>query len=442
MNTIRYYDIRYICGNSINISTENTELESTGSNYYSTAIVRVLGDKGWGFYSTSNFDPDNQKYKQECINKAAKISNLTTVATEIADVPTGTPHSWNCSAKEQINTPIEEKVEQLLRLESEARIPDICSTSAGYSERYQTIFFEDCNGYTANSSICRTVFTVSAIASRNGNMQMNYEQKATVGPLDIRQYTDYGKKCADIAVKLLDASAISGSKMPVVLDPAIGGVFAHEAVGHASEGDAIQNNASVLAGKIGTQVGSPKVTIIDDPSMHEYGYEPFDAEGIVVGPTTLIKNGYMNSYMHSRETLADVGLDTGSAGHARAEPGMQPLVRMSNTYIQEGDSTYDEILSECKSGILLIGSRGGQVDTGRGAFQFNAKYGYKIENGETTSMIRDVSLSDDILSVLHNVSLCGNIRKMSGGLCGKGQVVPVSDGSPYIYLTKAVVGGI
>jgi TldD protein len=155
----------------------------------------------------------------------------------------------------------------------------------------------------------------------------------------------------------------------------------------------------------------------------------------------LIKSGIMNKYMHSRETLAAVGLETGDAGHARAEPGMQPLVRMSNTYIKEGDAAYDEIISECKNGVLLIGSRGGQVDPGRGAFQFNAKYGYLIENGETTKMIRDVSLSGDILSVLHNIALCGNERKMSSGMCGKGQVVPVSDGAPHVYLTEALVGG-
>ncbi len=229
--------------------------------------------------------------------------------------------------------------------------------------------------------------------------------------------------------------------MPAVLDPAIGGVFAHEAVGHASEGDAVRDGVSVLAGKLGEQVGSSLVTIIDDPSMHGYGYEPFDAEGVACGPTELIKNGIMHKYMHSRETLAAVGLDTGDAGHARAEPGMQPLVRMSNTYIKEGDASYDEIIAECRKGVLLIGSRGGQVDPGRGAFQFNAKYGYLIENGETAKMIRDVSLSGDILSVLHNIALCGKERKMSSGMCGKGQSVPVSDGAPHVYLTEALVGG-
>jgi TldD protein len=441
MDLIRYYDIRYVSGNSTTITVENGDVESTGSNFFGKALIRVLGKKGWGYYCASPFDPDNTRTKQECINHAIRSAKFTNVPTEIAEIPHGTPRNWTCSADEQAIVPIEEKTGLLLEMEARARLPEICSTSAHYSEQYQDVWFEDCNDYTANFSICRTSFTVSTIATRSGNMQMNYEQEAVVGPLNLSTYLDYGEMCAKRAKDLLDASSAPGGKMPAVLDPAIGGVFAHEAIGHESEGDAVRDGVSVLAGKLGTQIGSPLVTIIDDPSMHGYGYEPFDAEGVTSGPTELIKNGIMHAYMHSRETLAVVGTETGDAGHARAEPGMQPLVRMSNTYIKEGDASYDEIVSECKSGILLIGSRGGQVDPGRGVFQFNAKYGYRIENGETTTMIRNISLSGDILSVLHNIALCGKERKMSSGMCGKGQSVPVSDGAPHVYLTEATIGG-
>ena len=115
---------------------------------------------------------------------------------------------------------------------------------------------------------------------------------------------------------------------------------------------------------------------------------------------------------------------------------------MSNTFIENGDSSYDEIIAECKEGVLLKGSRGGQVDPGRGVFQFNAEYGYVIWNGELAGMIRDVSLSGDILLTMHNIVLCGDDLRLNQGYCGKGgQSVPVTDGSPHILLKDAVVGG-
>jgi TldD protein len=179
---------------------------------------------------------------------------------------------------------------------------------------------------------------------------------------------------------------------------------------------------------------------VDDPGIHEFGFDPVDAEGVAVCRTEIIKNGVINAFLHNRETLTYVG--NGIAGHARAMPGEPPLVRMSNTFIENGDATEHEIFEECENGILLKGSRGGQVDPGRGIFQFNAEYGYLIKNGECTKMVRDVSLSGEILSTLHGISLCGNDKTMSPGYCGKGgQSVPVSDGAPHILLCDAVVGG-
>lgn len=228
--------------------------------------------------------------------------------------------------------------------------------------------------------------------------------------------------------------------MNAILDQELAGVFAHEAVGHASEGDLVKEGNSVLSGKIGEKIGNNILTIVDDPSLPEFGFEPVDAEGSAVGRTEIIRRGRVNTYLHSRETLAAIG--HGAAGNARAMPGEPPLVRMSNTYIENGDSSLEEMLETCRDGILLKGSRGGQVDPGRGVFQFNAEYGYLVEGGEVAGMVRDVSLTGEILSTLHSIELCGNDLLMHQGYCGKGgQSVPVSDGSPHVLLRSAVVGG-
>jgi TldD protein len=115
---------------------------------------------------------------------------------------------------------------------------------------------------------------------------------------------------------------------------------------------------------------------------------------------------------------------------------------MSNTYIANGDWKLEEILEELKSGIYLAGSRGGQVSTGEGVFQFNAKKGYIVENGEKTQLLRDVSLSGKILETLLHVLAVGDDLRYNSGRCGKsGQLVPVSDGSPHLLVDRATVGG-
>ena len=156
--------------------------------------------------------------------------------------------------------------------------------------------------------------------------------------------------------------------------------------------------------------------------------------------TEIIRAGKVNAFLHNRQTLAAVG--NGVAGHARAMPGEPPLVRMSNTFIETGDATDEEIFAECKNGIFLAGSRGGQVDPGRGVFQFNAEYGYLIENGERTPWFGTSRSRARSFQRSTGSSCAGKKRVMHPGYCGKGgQSVPVSDGAPLVLLRDAVVGG-
>ncbi|WP_298665396.1 TldD/PmbA family protein [uncultured Methanofollis sp.] len=438
MDNVRYYDIRHVRGSATHVDIDNGVVESAGTSFYDQAVVRVLGPQGWGILTLENFDPDAPC--DRLIARALELAAITGDEVELSDAPQRGVLPVPKASEDPAGVSLEEKTELLSSIEGAAKLTGIVNTRARYAESIEEVRFVDSSGCEYSYTIPRCGFSVVAVASRNGEMQMGRESSYTIQGLNLRHKQEMGEKAAQTALALLDAKAAKGGRMRAVLDPELAGVFAHEAVGHASEGDLIREGNSVLAGKIGESIGSPLLTIVDDPSLPYFGFEPVDAEGVAVGRTELIRGGRVNAYMHSRQTLAAVG--NGFAGHARAEPGEPPLVRMSNTFIEEGDASYDEIIAECRNGVLLQGSRGGQVDPGRGVFQFNAEYGYIIENGEIGTMVRDVSLSGDILGTLHAITLLGNDREMHEGYCGKGgQSVPVSDGSPHVLLEDAVVGG-
>jgi TldD protein len=436
---IRYYDVRHVTGQVTHIDIDSGVVESAGTSFFNKAVVRTLGQRGWGIIQIDNYTPGSKNNFAEILASAEKLARITEEPVLLGDA---TRHMLPVPpAKEDCRSvDIEEKSAILAEIEGAARHPQVVNRRANYIERIEQVRFSDSSDNEYSYEICRSGFSVMAVASRNGNVQMGYERDHSIHGFNLRHRQELGKKAADIAVALLDAGAAKGGKMHAVLDPELAGVFAHEAVGHASEGDLIQEGNSVLKGMTGQKIGNEQLTIVDDPTIYEFGFEPVDAEGVAVRRTEIIRRGVVNSFLHSRETLAAIG--NGMAGHARAMPGEPPLVRMSNTYIEAGDAVTDEIFAECKNGIFLKGSRGGQVDPGRGVFQFNAEYGYLIEDGECTTMCRDVSLSGEILTTLHGITLCGKDRLMSPGYCGKGgQSVPVSDGAPHVLLCDAVVGG-
>jgi len=439
MSGVKYYDLRHVTGQVTHIDIDNGVVESAGTSFFNKAVLRVLNGTGWGVIQIDNFTPCTGKKFDDLIESAQKLAGITEEVVELGDVLHGILPVPPMK-EDPRSVSIEEKSSLLAEIEEAARHPLVTNRRANYVERTEQVRFMDSSANEYSYEICRSGFNVLAVASRNGNVQMGYEREHTIHGFDLRHQQESGKKAAEIAVALLDAGAVKGGKMRAVLDPELAGVFAHEAVGHASEGDLIHEGSSVLKGKTGEKIGNEILTIVDDPTLSEFGFDPVDAEGTAVKRTEIIRRGIVNAFLHDRESLAAVG--NGIAGHARAMPGEPPLVRMSNTFIENGDATEAEIFAECKNGIFLKGSRGGQVDPGRGIFQFNAEYGYLVENGECTKMIRDVSLSGEILVTLHKITLCGNDRKMSAGYCGKGgQSVPVSDGAPHVLLLDAVVGG-
>nr|WP_317136426.1 TldD/PmbA family protein [Methanoplanus sp. FWC-SCC4]WOF16979.1 TldD/PmbA family protein [Methanoplanus sp. FWC-SCC4] len=434
-----FYDIRHVSGSSTHIEIDNSIVESASVSFVDTATLRVLGRKGWGVAIIENYSMKSQKEIDEYISTAMRYASVTEEEVSLGDAKSGILPVPAMKENPQ-DVSLEEKCELLLNIEKAAKIKGIVNSRANYTEGLGTVFYTDSSGNEYKYDMCRSGYSVSAVAKENDIMQAGRESEHTILGLNMRHKENKGLEAAERAIKLLSASPAKGGIMDAVLDQELAGVFAHEAVGHASEGDLVKEGVSVLRGKIGEKIGGDIVSVVDDPTLHEFGFMPVDAEGVLPKRTDIIKNGVLNSFIHDRQTLAVVG--DGDAGHSRGEAGAVPLVRMSNTFIENGDSSYDEIIAECRSGILLKGSRGGQVDPGRGVFQFNAEYGYLIENGELAGMVRDVSLTGDILKTLHNIVLCAGDRVMNPGYCGKGgQSVPVTDGSPHILLKSAVVGG-
>jgi TldD protein len=130
-------------------------------------------------------------------------------------------------------------------------------------------------------------------------------------------------------------------------------------------------------------------------------------------------------------------------GNARAiNYRYPPIVRMTNTYIEPGSLSFDEIIADIKEGVYAKNWYGGV--TSMEMFTFSAGEAYMIRNGKVAEMVRPVVLTGNVFTTLHNIDAIGNDLDMNqGGGCGKaGQMpLPVSNGSPHIRIQHCLVGG-
>jgi len=433
-----FYDIRTLRGSRTRIVLDNGKLEEINQAPFQGAAVRALLGGAWGFVTTDSVtDLGEDIALAKRIARKIDRHELLTLARAAPGRSIVVPVK-----KDPKDISLEEKVVLLREIEDAAKVKGVSSTQAVYSEMDFTMHYSSSEGLDLEAKTTRMGFVISAVAHRNGLYQTDGEGRSGVGGLELFEREDpiaLARSVGETAVALLDAKAPKGGTYPVLLDQELAGVFVHEAIGHATEGDIILEGDSCLEGKLGQKIGSELVTVKDDPSLMNNGYYPFDDEGSLASETVLVENGILKSYLNSRETAARLG---GVPRNARAEGLDRPVVRMSNTYIANGDWKLEEIMSELGDGVYLAGSRGGQVSTGEGVFQFNAKRGYLVENGERTQLLRDVSLSGKILETLLHVRAVGNDLKFNSGRCGKaGQLVPVSDGSPHLLVAEATVGG-
>jgi len=437
-----FYDSRIIKSVSTAIILDNGEIREISNNFSSGAAVRVLSGGSWGFASLDN--PEDTDAAMRSAGKLAEAAKKGSPKSPIKLAPVEKPTLQNLPEvrEDPGDVPIEDKVSLLSEIEKNAKMKGIKSTNAIYSESLINVRYSSSEGLDCEYTLNKIGFSVSAIAQSEGVYQIGRESRFGVSGFEFFKKHDVfalARKAADTAVELLTAKTPKAGTYPVILDQELAGVFIHEAVGHAVEADHVLEGNSILAGKIGEQIASPLITVYDDPSLHEYGYYPFDDEGAESKRTTVIKDGVLKSFIHSRETAGKLG---GESRNSRAQGYARPVIRMSNTFIAPDGRKFEEMLSELKDGIYLKGSRGGQVNPGEGVFQFNAERGFLVENGEITTPLRDVSLSGHTLEILNNVAFVGNDLELNSGRCGKaGQLVPVSDGAPHVMVRRAVVGG-
>lgn len=441
---IRYGELRLEELEVTSISFRGKELEELSVSKSRGGNIRILGRYGWGFVS---FNDISHKSIEDYFDQAYTASNL--ILGEDLEIEYSGPVVDRVIVpmkKDFRGIPLEEK-KKLLEEYNNIMLsfsPKIQSTQVRYSDRFTRRYFVNTEGVDVVQERGDIAGVLFALA-KEGDLVEQYHY--SLGGIDgfqvIEGLHDKALHTAEMAVRLLSAPVVKGGEYTVVLDQRLAGVFIHEAFGHLSEADHVYENEKLKELMvIGKRFGPDFLNVVDDPTYPGLrGSYKYDDEGVLSRKTYLIKNGILSGRLHSRETARKMGESV--TGNARAiNYRFQPIVRMSNTYIEPGIYSFEDLISDIKYGIYAVGAYGGQ--TSMEMFTFSAQEGYIIENGKLGDLLRDVVLTGNVFTTLQNIEGIGNDLEFSqGGGCGKGgqSPLPVSTGSPHIRIRNVVVGG-
>lgn len=322
----------------------------------------------------------------------------------------------------------------------------IKQVSVIYRDFTQDVCIATSDGVIAEDNRIYTLVVIHVVAQERDILQTGYEHiGGFIGfeLFDEVSLEEVAFKTAQRAVMMLSARKTPGGKMPVVISSQAGGTMIHEAIGHGLEADLAQQGLSVYTGKIGQDIASPLITVVDDSTLpNKRGSFRFDDEGIPSQKTILVENGILKGYMYDR--LTSIKDKTVSTGNGRRESYKhRPIPRMTNTFIAPGISNPEEITKSIDNGLFVKKMGGGQVNTVTGEFVFEVSEGYIIEKGKIGEPLRGATLMGNGPEILKSIDIIGNDLGFSIGTCGKDmQGVPVSDGMPTLRVQEIVVGGM
>jgi TldD protein len=232
--------------------------------------------------------------------------------------------------------------------------------------------------------------------------------------------------------------------MTVILGAGWPGILLHEAVGHGLEGDFNRKGSSTFSGRIGEQVASKGVTVVDDGTIADRrGSLQMDDEGNPTQRTVLIEDGILKGYLQDTMNARLMGVSV--TGNARRESYAHlPMPRMTNTMMLNGAHDPKEIIASVKHGLYAANFGGGQVDITNGKFVFSTTEAYMIVDGKITYPVKGATLIGNGPEAMTRVSMIGNDMALDPGVgtCGKeGQSVPVGVGQPTLRIDGLTVGG-
>ncbi len=426
---------------AIQLEDDKIEKVITGSN--AGVGIRLIYNGKTAYAFSNDFSEGVLMELAAAVSKAASGSAVDTVI----DMKKRNPEVTFTIKKAPETVPMSQKIDLVKLGNDTARKFDrrIKQVNVIYRDSLQKVKVYTSEGFLSEDERVYTLGVVQVVAIDGGVIQTGYEPVG--GLIGFELFDDnlmdaVALKAAQRAVMMLNAKRAPGGRMPVVISSEAGGTMIHEAIGHGLEADLAQQGLSVYSKKIGRQVASPAITVIDDATLpNKRGSFSFDDEGTPSKRNVLVKDGILLGYMYDRYTaMVD---DTSSTGNGRRESyEHKPVPRMTNTFIAQGILSSDEVVKSVPKGLIVKKMGGGQVNTVTGDFVFEVQEGYIIENGETGEPIRGATLIGNGPEVLKSIDMVASDLGFSIGTCGKdGQGVPVSDAMPTLRIPEIVVGG-
>ena len=441
-----YAEIFYEDSNAYSLMIENGKVRTSSSNSLCGVGLRLLKENQSVYGYTNDLSKKGLLALADSLNKSFHDKRLLTVEKfDMIRCKNRNPvkNSYNDISREEKIALVREGIDEIQNMK-DPRIVRYVGSFAN-NHRFVAVFNSKGKWFKRDSEFGRLAYSVVA-ADENGfetgfegpgaQQDISYFKSDKVNPRKC------ARKAAEQALQNLTAKECPSGKMPVVIGNGWGGVLFHESCGHPLEASAIAKGLSCFTGKDGEMIASPLVSAVDDSTIPQgWGSIDIDDEGNLGTKRQLIKNGKLTDYMIDDLNGRRMGRE-GNGACRRQNYRWCPTSRMSNTYIENGKSTPEEIIKATKLGLYAVSFAGGSVDPTTGEFNFGCSEAYIIRDGKVCEPVKGATLIGKGFEILKNIDMVGNDLDLGQGMCGAASgSIRTNVGQPTLRISEVTVGG-
>jgi len=394
--------------------------------------LRVLQEGRLGFAFSSDFSRAGLSRLVDSALVAARC-NQPDEYNCLPDKPAGGYPTLHCFDEELARLSVREKVELAREVEAAAyehdpRVRRVRHTS--YRDAFYRVCVVNSRGVEVSfqGSMCSLAALV--IAEENGEAQSGWDMDNAHFLAGLKSAREVGRAAAQAAVGLLGGRRISSCRATVVFDPLAGcELWGELAAGFLA--DAVQKGKSLFCGRLGEEVASKCVTLVDDGLLQlGMAAAPADSEGVPMQRTVVVDKGILRSFLYDGYTAAKEGSKSTGNG-VRHDFKLPPGVGVTNFFVFPGEVTREKLLADTPSGLYVTQVMGAHtIDAVSGDFSVGVA-GFWLEQGEPVYPVCGVTISGNVLELLQRIDLVANDLRFVENI-----------GSPTLRVCDIIIGGV
>ncbi len=388
--------------------------------------LRIFNGKCLGFSYTSDL---SSEAVDETIRQAIALTKVTESKpwNGLPDFEEGSPAELNLYDPSYPTIKNSQKISMAKKIEEIAMKLDkrITNSEGGFfedSEREITILNSK---WMSRSTIFS--FGVNVIAGEGENMQGGSWSSSKRFFNEIEDPEDIAKEAVKRAIEKLGPKPVPTKRVPVIFERYASNMF-WLGILISLNGDSAFRKTTFLSDYLDSQIASPLITIIDNPTIPKHvGSAPIDGEGKLTRINKIVENGILKMFFYDSITARKAGVKVNTIAR-RGGYNSLPTAGYLNIIVENGNTDFEKLIN-VKEGFLCKGLRGFGTDSTTGNFSVGAS-GFWIENGSIAFPVDGITLGGSVLEILKNIDALGNDLDIRGTIS-----------SPSFRVSEMTVGG-